>query len=145
MQGIGSQKIESTSYVTLVIEFSDISLEVNFLVVSETRMNVSVIIGTDVLNRESVAYIRINKQQRLTRIEKSIGASDVLHVWSSGHLSINTPLQGKERENLLSVTAEFKGNLIVEYLGRMISQGQVRPSERKEQTLVNSPVPINVK
>lgn len=33
----------------------------------------------------------------------------------------------------------------VEYLGRIITHGQVRPSHRKIEALVNTPVPVNVK
>lgn len=118
LKGIGSQNIESTSYVTLVVEFPDISLEIDLLVVPVNCMSVPIIVGTDVLNREGVAYVRVNNQQRLMHIDRECSfkgvnhISSVMHISSSEQLTISTPLEGADREKLLSIIDEFKHHLV---------------------------------
>lgn len=113
LRGIGDQNIECGSYVSLIIEFSDISLEVDLLVVPQKCMDVPVLIGTDVLNREGVAYIRANNEHRITRIPCSISDKSVFLVNPSEQLPIKTPLKGNDRERLLSIVNEFKENFII--------------------------------
>lgn len=107
LRGIGSQEIESTSFVTLVVEFPDISIEVDLYVVPESCMNASVLIGTDVLNREGVTYIRTNGMQRLMRTESSL-----VQQISELEPKINTPLVGDEKQQLLTVINEFSQSFI---------------------------------
>lgn len=47
MRGIGSQEAESTSYVTTIIEFPEVSLEVDLYVLSSECINGPILIGTD--------------------------------------------------------------------------------------------------
>lgn len=54
LRGLGGQELESTSFVTLPIEFEGITLEVDLFIVASEFMNTPVIVGTDVLNRDGV-------------------------------------------------------------------------------------------
>lgn len=66
LNGISNSIIIVDSYVTLLIELEEITLEVDLLIVPSEYMNAPIIIGTDVLNREWVTYIRTRNSQRLT-------------------------------------------------------------------------------
>lgn len=111
LRGIGNQNIECTAYAPVVVEFSDIALEVDLLIVPSKCLSVPVLIGTDVLNREGVAYIRLNGKQQITRVSNTNG-KDVLHVQSSAHLPINSSLTGCDRDKLHSIIDSFKEYLI---------------------------------
>lgn len=128
LKGLGSQEIESTSYVTLPIEFDGITLEVELFVVGAEYMNTPIIIGTDVLNREGVRYERTRDFQRLTREITDGNKECVMVVESDMTPEIDTPLQEE-----------------TEYLGRCISQGQVRPSPDKVKALTDAPEPATVR
>lgn len=69
MRGIGSQDIESMSFVNTILEFPEITLEVNLYVVPSNCIQAPILIGTDVLNRSGVTYIRTNDSQRLVRVD----------------------------------------------------------------------------
>lgn len=69
-------------------------------------MNVPVIIGTEVLNRDGVTYIQTKGEQRLNRIER------ILSVESNAQPQINTPPVGTNREQLLSMLKEFSQHFI---------------------------------
>lgn len=103
MRGIGSQEIESTSSVNLVIEFPEIALEVSLFVVSSDCISVPVLIGTDILNRAGITYIRTNEVQRLIRTARS----GVNATWVMDSASINTILTGTDKQRLLSLIGEF--------------------------------------
>lgn len=112
LKGIGSQNVESSFYVTLVVEFSEISLEVDLIVVPDSCMSIPVLIGTDVLNREGVRYIRTGTEQRVMRATES-ETNTVLHVQSNDQPKINTTLIGTELEKLLAIINEFAESFIV--------------------------------
>lgn len=63
---MGNQEITAKSYVTLTVEFSEISLEADFVVVPAECMTTPIIIGTDVLNRDGITYVRTKDRQYLT-------------------------------------------------------------------------------
>lgn len=54
LKGISDKEIAAREYITLTVEFSNITLEVDFVVVPASCMNTPIIIGTDVLNRVTV-------------------------------------------------------------------------------------------
>lgn len=54
LKGIGDKEIVTFTYVTVTIEFSDISIETDLVVVPSAFMNTPIIIGTDVLNRDGI-------------------------------------------------------------------------------------------
>lgn len=110
LKGLGSQEIESTFYVTLSIEFDGLILEVDLFVVSDEYMNTPVIIGTDVLNREGVEYLRTKDRQVLTRVIDD--SKTVMNVCSEVPIQINTPLAGDDLDNLLGIINEFSQNFI---------------------------------
>lgn len=109
MRGIGSQEIESTSYITTVVELPEISVEVDLFVVPSECLSTPVLLGTDVLNREGVTYIRSGGNQRLTRVEK---VSRVHHLRALDTVEINTPLLGEQKVQLLSLLHEYSDSFI---------------------------------
>lgn len=111
LKGIGSQEVESTYFVTLPIEFSDLTLEVDLFVVDAMYMNTPVIIGTDVLNREGITYVRTRDRQCITR-DGGRDYETVLTVESSEQLPINTELAGEDLTKLLNIIRKFSSNLI---------------------------------
>lgn len=125
LRGIGDQNIVSKGYVTLVIEFSDISLEVDLFVVPQNCMTVPVLIGTDVLNRDGVTYLRANNEQRITRVSCSCDQQQVMHIDSSSEPEIKTSLQGNDRDKLMSVLNEFKDSFIVGTAHTTVTTGEM--------------------
>lgn len=109
MRGIGSQEVESTSYVTTVLEFPEVSLEVDLYVVPSECINAPILIGTDVLNRKGITYIRSGNDQRLIRSDSPLSVQHVATVEAD---NIKTPLQGKDRERLLNIIQEFSSSFI---------------------------------
>lgn len=109
MRGIGSQEIESTSYVTTLVELPEISLEVDLYVVPSDSIGAPVLLGTDVLNREGVTYVRTGDTQSLTRVEK---VSQVHHLRALDTVAINTPLVGEAKTTLLSLLNEYSDSFI---------------------------------
>lgn len=67
LRGLGGVEMRSDYYVTLPIEFSDVTLEVDFYVVPRDYLSAPVLVGTDVLNRRGIAYIRTGECQRIVR------------------------------------------------------------------------------
>ncbi|XP_072945682.1 uncharacterized protein [Epargyreus clarus] len=110
LKGLSDREVVATSYVTLTIEFSDISIEVDLIVVPPSFMNVPIIIGTDVLNRDGITYIRTKDKQYITRSDKVNRAANVVELVDQ--FKLNTPLQGAELESLRSVINEFSQFLI---------------------------------
>lgn len=110
LKGLSDQEVIATSYVTLTVEFSDISIEVDLVVVPASYINTPIIIGTDVLNRDGITYIRTKDRQFLTRSDNINKKVNV--VGKSDQLNLNTPLQGTELESLTSVINDFLKFLI---------------------------------
>lgn len=108
MRGIGSQEIQSTSFVTTVVELPEVSLAVDLYVVPTECISAPILIGTDVLNRKGVTYIRANGEQRLTRSDMS----QVEHVSTVEARDVKTTLLGEEKKLLLDLIAEFKDSFI---------------------------------
>ncbi|RVE43623.1 hypothetical protein evm_011707 [Chilo suppressalis] len=103
--GLGSQEIESTSYVTLPIEFDGITMEVDLFVVSSEFMNTPIIVGTDVLNREGVQYVRTRDYQLLSR--KLMRSNEVMTIQSDLNIPIKTNLIDRQLQQLLAIISEF--------------------------------------
>ncbi|CAH2084482.1 unnamed protein product [Euphydryas editha] len=68
-------------------------------------MNVPVIIGTDVLNREGVRYVRTKNCQSLTRTIDNL--KTVMNVHSEPSTPINTSLVGNDLDKLLGIIGKF--------------------------------------
>lgn len=113
LKGISDKSFVADSYVILTIEFHEISIEADFVVVPASYMSTSIIIGADVLNSDGVTYIRSKNRQYLTR--------SVCHdnTAASNNIEVNTPLQGAEYESLMTVINVFLINL---FLGRRLLQ-----------------------
>lgn len=91
LRGIDGNEIESTYFVTLAIEFNEITLEVDLHAVSSELMNTPIIVGTDVLNREGVTYniwdglsvrVRCSRAKRKSKLWSRLPSQRPL---SSGH------------------------------------------------------------
>lgn len=104
------------------------------------------------LKNSPIVYQRIINKTLLGHIE----AGDVLVYVDDVLIMSNTIDEGisRLREVLKTLTdAGFSINLHkccflatqIEYFGRVVSQGQVRPSLRKVEALVNAPIPSNVR
>lgn len=132
LKGLSDKEIESTSYVTVTIEFSDISIEADLVVVPSAFMNTPIIIGTDVLNRDGITYVRTKDRQYLTRTVNCISTNSIR---SEDQLQVNTPLQGKDLEILMSVIRDFTKFLISGTAETTVSTG-------KMEIKLTSPVPV---
>lgn len=109
IKGVGDSVTKINSYVTLTIELDGISLEVDLLVVPSECMNAPVIIGTDVLNRDGVTYIRTKNSQRIIREPCS---SEVSTVKSDECPEIKTSLTGDDLIKLKTVLNEYSEHMI---------------------------------
>lgn len=106
LRGLGGIEMRSECFVTLPIEFSDITLEVDLYVVPHGYLSAPVLIGTDVLNREGIAYIRTGDSQRIIRNSSLV--NNLTHSEPTVQLnSINTPLCGDEKVCLTSVLNKY--------------------------------------
>ncbi|CAH2108829.1 unnamed protein product [Euphydryas editha] len=110
IKGVSEHEIVATSYITVTIELSNISLEADLVVVPSACMNTSIVIGTDVLNRDGVMYVRTKDQQYITRVESAIGQVNQVQVIESS--SVKTPLLGSDLEALMLVLTPFSNFLI---------------------------------
>lgn len=131
MRGIGSQEIESTCYVTTVVTFPELSLEVDLFVVPSGCINASLLLGTDVLNREGVTYTRSTDGQRLTRVDAQVN-----HVRKLECNLINTPLLGEQKNRLLSLISEFSDYFVTGTATSTVNTGSM-------EIKLNSDVPVH--
>lgn len=132
LRGIGSQEIECTSYIVKVIEFADISIEVDLYVVPETCMCASILIGTDVLNRDGVTYIRTGEVQRLMRIEEPA----IVQSLRDSESNIKTSVTGDEKHRLHSLINEFSQFFISGTASSTVTTGSM-------EITLNSDTPVN--
>lgn len=133
LRGIGSEDVESTSCTTLTVEFSEITLEVDFHIVPSRFMNTPVIVGTDVLNRDGVTYVRTRGEQRLTRVDR------VLVVESNATVPINTTLDGPDKKRLLDIINQFSENLITGTANTTVKTGTMRIQLKNDAPVVYRP------
>lgn len=124
LKGISPKEIVSESYVTVTLEFSDISIEVDLVVVPSSCMNAPIIIGTDVLNRDGVMYIRTKNRQYLSH-SKHVPSRRINAVQADDLPTIQTPLQGKDREALMSIIDEFSEFLITGTAATSVKTGEM--------------------
>lgn len=110
LKGISDKEIVTREYITLTVEFSNIALEVDFVVVPASCMNTPIIIGTDVLNRDGVTFIRTKHGQYLTHTPDRV--LNVNAVSFNEPNKINTPLKDEELVKLMTVIDEFSSFLI---------------------------------
>lgn len=107
LKGISSSEIIARECISLTVEFSNIAVNVDFVVVPSSFMNTPIIIGTDVLNRDGVTFIRTKDGQYLTHSSDSIEVNSVQEIGK-----VNTPLQGNNYDSLMRVINEFSPYLI---------------------------------
>ncbi|CAF4831694.1 unnamed protein product [Pieris macdunnoughi] len=97
LKGIGDKEFVAHEYITLTVELRNIALEVDFLIVPASYMNTPIIIGTDVLNRDGVTFIRTKHEQYLTHTPDRVLGVNAVNA--NGFDNINTPLEGAELAN----------------------------------------------
>lgn len=132
LKGISDKEIITSTYVTVTIEFSDISIETDLVVVPSVFMSTPIIIGTDVLNRDGITYIRTKDRQYLTRDDQPICVNS---VQSRDELLVNTPLQGNDLENLMLVIHEFSKFFISGTAATTVKTGEM-------EIKLTSPTPV---
>ncbi|CAG9137631.1 unnamed protein product [Plutella xylostella] len=123
IKGISDRELEATSYVTLTIEFSEISVEVDLVVVPSKCMTTPIIIGTDVLNRDGITYVRTKDRQVLTRSKPKV--REVCAVEQIDGFTVNTPLQGEQLESLMQVLTMFSEFLITGTAATTVTTGSM--------------------
>lgn len=106
LRGLGGIEMRSDYFVTLPIEFSDVTLEVDFYVVPRDYLSAPVLVGTDVLNREGIAYIRTGERQRIIRHTSCVNNVTVGEPTMQVE-SINTPLCGENKIQLVSLLNKY--------------------------------------
>lgn len=139
IKGIGSQEITADSYVTLTVEFSEIAIEADFVVVPAQYMNSPIIIGTDILNRDGVTYVRTKNNQYLTRTTgnpKHVGTVDQ-------QLCVNSPVEGTHRDSLISVLEEFKDFLISGTASTTVKTGKMHINLTDETPVAYRPYKLS--
>ncbi|CAG9137669.1 unnamed protein product [Plutella xylostella] len=132
IRGIGSQEIETTSYVTLPVEFDEVALEVDLFVVEDEYLNTPVIIGTDVLDRKGVTFIRKSDGSKYLRREDPLS---VFTVGSDSHASFKTTLLGDDLKQLHQIIDEFSDSFISGTASSTVNTGSM-------SIKLNSDVPI---
>lgn len=133
MRGIGSQELESTFYVTSVLEFPEISVEVDLFVIPSESISAPILLGTDVLNRNGVTYIRAGNVQRLTRTD---GLSQVHHLRALDTIELNTPLVNDDKKRLLSLVNEFSDYFVTGTATSTVNTGSM-------EIRLNSDAPVH--
>lgn len=112
LRGISESEIIARELVTLTVEFSNISLDIDLVVVPASCMNTNIIIGTDVLNRDGITFVRTKNAQYLTHTPLTDQVKKINSIQSTVPSKINTPLQGDDLTSLLSTIDEFSSFLI---------------------------------
>lgn len=122
LKGIGDALVEADSFVTLTIELDGISFEADFVIVPGSSMTAPIIIGTDILNRDGITYVRTKDKQYITRtMEES-----VYTVSSCPPIEINTPLEGTERDSLVTTINQFSDSFIAGTASSTVTTGKMR-------------------
>lgn len=97
-------------------------------------MNTPLIVGTDVLNRKGVCYVRTHNSQRITT--NNIITDEVINIESEFTVPVNTPLQGDQLQQLLSIIREFSEYFITSTTMTTVDKG-VMSIKLNNYTLIN--------
>jgi hypothetical protein len=121
LKGISTTEIIAHESISLTVELSNIALDVDFVIVPSTYMNTPIIIGTDVLNRDGVTFIRTKHGQYLTHAPVTNKINSVVTIDK-----VNTPLQGPEYNLLMSVIDSFAPYLISGTASTTVKTGKMK-------------------
>lgn len=94
-------------YISLTVEFSNIAIDVDFVIVPSSFMNTPIIIEIDVLNRDGLTFIRTKRGQYLTYSFNSNKINSVQAIDK-----VNTPLRGDNYDSLMFVLNKLTPYLI---------------------------------
>lgn len=123
IKGIGNSLTRVDNYVTLVVELQDISLEVDLLVVpKECMYTAPIIIGTDVLNREGVTFIRTKDTQRIMHDPKYTIVSTAN---TSEQPPMKTSVTGRDLEELKGILDEYADFMITGTATSTVTTGKM--------------------
>ncbi|GBP07911.1 hypothetical protein EVAR_78067_1 [Eumeta japonica] len=122
LKGIGDKEVVANSFITVTLEFDNISIETDLVVVPASLMVTPIIIGTDVLNHDGVIYVRTKDRQYLSRTEHTTPINTVSRL---DQIDVNTPLLGKERDALLGVIDDFCEHLITGTAQTTVTTGEM--------------------
>lgn len=137
IKGVSDTEIISREFVTLTIEFENISLEVDLVVVPASCMNTPIIIGTDVLNRDGIIYFRTKDRQYLTHSSNNFANVNAIQRDISSDVS--TPLQGDDKIALMSVINEFSDFLISGTATTTVKTGEMHINLTSDAPVVYHP------
>lgn len=143
IKGVSDSEIVSREYVTVTVEFEHVSLEVDLVVVPASCMNTPIIIGTDVLNRDGIVYIRTKDRQYLSRSSNEVLKVNATRIDMQS--IVNTPLQGADFTALMVVIDEFSEFLISGTATTTVKTGQMHISLTSETPIVYHPYRLSYK
>lgn len=123
------------------MEFPEISVEVDLYVVSPDCINAPVLLGTDVLNRKGVVYIRNNESQKITRLD---AFPRVLHVSTVEVDKVKTPLVGEDRDRLMSIINEFASSFVSGTATSTVNTGSMEIKLTSETPVCYRPYKLSV-
>lgn len=138
IKGVGANEISSNEYVTLTIEFENISLDVDLVIVPDSCINTPIIIGTDVLNRDGIVYLRTKDKQYLTHSSSNVFNANIIQT-SLKPNDINTPLQGSDLASLMSVVNDFAKFLISGTATTTVKTGKMHINLTSDSPIVYHP------
>lgn len=141
LKGISEGEIKADSFVTLTLEFDQISIEADLVVVPGSSICFPIIIGTDILNRDGVTYIRTKHRQYLTH--SSSNTVLINTVTNNESDMVNTPLQGDERAKLLQVISEFSKFFISGTATTTVTSGKMHISLSDETPVAYRPYKLS--
>lgn len=142
LKGLSDHEISASSYVTLTIEFSDISIEADLVVVPAPCISTSIIVGTDVLNREGITYVRTRDRQYITHTPTLV--ANVNTVGDSNLQEIRTPLEGMERNRLLEVINDFSKYFISGTATTTVTTGEMHINLTSDVPIVYRPYKLSL-
>lgn len=137
IKGVSDKVIEADSYVTLTIEFSEITIEADFVVVPASCMNFPIVVGTDILNRDGVTYVRTKDAQYLTRSVQIPAKINTAVV--ADKPQVNTSLQGAELDALMKVIDDYSDFLISGTASTTVKTGSMRIEVTSETPVAYRP------
>jgi len=124
---IGGQELEATTRTILTLEFPEVTVEADLYLIPDQWMDVPLILGTDVLNRQRLTYTRTGNKQRLTRTE-------ILPPTAA--LEVNMPVEGETKTQLLKLINKYSEYFISGTAITTVTTGQMTIK-------LNSDSPVN--
>lgn len=144
LRGISNHEIVATSCTTLTVQFANIAIEADFIVVPAKFMKTPLIIGTDILNRDGITYVRTKDCQYLTRTPVSDKNAHVFTVTKDTEALITTPLKGTERDSLMKVIDDFADFFITGTATTTVTTGEMHINVTSDVPVTYRPYKLSI-